>query len=287
MWTVLNKLAKKLAVVAAIVVILLALGIGGFRILATQLPVYQVQLQTWVRAELGLSLDFERVDARWGLRGPELSFYGVSVANIDAPEAFLRANLASVVFDPVSLLLDSRPAISAVALEAARLTVVRTEAGRFQVQGAPAIREFGQGLFDAIPAEMELIVRDSRLVYLDAERQESWLFIDIAASAIRETGHLGLELRAVPPAALGERIELSLEGDIGAGDSPNKWSVFGELRDADVAALIRLSRSTDTVALDGSGDISLWLDVVAGDLARGLARVAMIDVVLNEASDSP
>ena len=54
-----------------------------------------------------------------------------------------------------------------------------------------------------------------------------------------------------------------------------------------MAALIRLSRSTDTVALDGSGDISLWLDVVAGDLARGLARVAMIDVVLNEASDSP
>ena len=70
----LNKLAKLALASAAVVVALLAVSIGGFRLLAAELPRHQADLQAWVNARLGLRLEFARVDAHWGWRGPELTF---------------------------------------------------------------------------------------------------------------------------------------------------------------------------------------------------------------------
>ena len=73
-----------LALVATGALLTLA-AIGGFRVLVTQLPSYQDDLQAWVNRELGLSLTFARLDVRWGWRGPELTFHDASVATEDEP----------------------------------------------------------------------------------------------------------------------------------------------------------------------------------------------------------
>ena len=74
-----RRIATRLAFAAALVVILAAVAVGGFRLLVNRLPGYQNDLQAWVSRELGLTLGFSRVDARWGLSGPELTFADVSL----------------------------------------------------------------------------------------------------------------------------------------------------------------------------------------------------------------
>ena len=80
MWQLFRKLVKYLSIGVALVVIVLAIGVGAFRLVVTQLPGYRGEIQAWAREALGLTMDFSRVDARWALLGPELTFYDASVS---------------------------------------------------------------------------------------------------------------------------------------------------------------------------------------------------------------
>jgi hypothetical protein len=60
----LRKVIKITLALAATGAFLTLAAIGGFRVLVTQLPSYQDDLQAWVNRELGLSLTFARLDVR-------------------------------------------------------------------------------------------------------------------------------------------------------------------------------------------------------------------------------
>jgi uncharacterized protein YhdP len=81
MWKLFRKVAKHFYIGGALLVIVLAIGVGAFRLVVTQLPSYRGEIQAWARDALGLTMDFSRVDARWALLGPELTFYDASVSN--------------------------------------------------------------------------------------------------------------------------------------------------------------------------------------------------------------
>jgi len=109
---VLRKLFKALGVCVAGFVILAALGVGAFRIVVAELPSYQGQIQAWAEDVLGLGVGFSRLDARWGLRGPELTFYDASVARRDeAGEPIIRAAAVTFGLSPRTLLLERRIAV--------------------------------------------------------------------------------------------------------------------------------------------------------------------------------
>lgn len=63
-----------MAAVLAALIIVLAIAVGAFRLLLPQLPAYQGQIQAWAEGALGMPVQFSRMDARWGLQGPELTF---------------------------------------------------------------------------------------------------------------------------------------------------------------------------------------------------------------------
>ena len=82
MWQPLRRLLKRLLTALGAVLIVLAIGIGAFRLLVTQLPSYQGEIQAWASEVLGLSVDFTGLDARLGLLGPELTFHDASVSRV-------------------------------------------------------------------------------------------------------------------------------------------------------------------------------------------------------------
>jgi uncharacterized protein YhdP len=133
-----RKLARTLYIGAGLVVIALAIGIGAFRLVVTQLPSYRGEIETWARDALGLAINFESVDARWALRGPELTFHEASVGMPGAGnEPLITAREASIGISIPALLAERRIGVSRLTVVDTEFTVERAEDGSFRLQGAP------------------------------------------------------------------------------------------------------------------------------------------------------
>src|SRR4051812_1019481 len=135
-----RKSIKAAVALVAIFALLVGAGLVGFRLLVNRLPSYQDDLQAWVNEALGVRLTYAVVDARWGWRGPELTFRDASVAAADDAAPFLTARVASVGVSPIALaarLLTQRElGVDRLTFEGTELTIVQTADGDFTVQGA-------------------------------------------------------------------------------------------------------------------------------------------------------
>ena len=79
MRNILRRLIKVAAYAAAGLVILLAIAVGLFRLFLPRLPEYQEEIKGWASTAIGMQVEFTGMDARWGLSGPELNFYGAEL----------------------------------------------------------------------------------------------------------------------------------------------------------------------------------------------------------------
>jgi uncharacterized protein YhdP len=285
----LNKLAKLALASAAVVVALSALAIGGFRILATELPRHQADLQAWVNERLGLRLEFARVDAHWGWRGPELTFRQASVAAAGDSEPFLTARGASVGFKPIALLVRlitrQEPGIDRLTVEGTDLTLVQTADNEFRLQGAPE----SAAPRPEVPPDIEVLVRDSRVRYIDEGRKLAWDFENVDASMRRDAGTLLLSASAEPPSEVGRRIELTAQASLEKNSDPTArsavafggdWRIYADVEGIDLAVAARLLPSSVVPPQAGNGDVAVWLDWQRRKLTHGTIKLALEDVAL-------
>ena len=283
MWQLFRRIARHLYIAAGIIAIVLAIGIGSFRLVATQLPSYRGDIQAWARDALGLEMYFESVDARWALYGPELTFYDVSVATPgDEAEPMFTAGEASIGISVQALLTERRFAVNRLTVVDTRLAVERTEDGSLRIQGAPANQatttEFE---IDDLPP-VEVVVRDSTILYEDPRQGIAWEFLDVSVGLTREANRLLVETRADAPAELASRVDLSADGSLVAlpGSAGREWRIVAEIRDLDLSALSTQFPDNPYVPRRGVGDVSFWLDFLDGDLQRATSEIEVADLLL-------
>ena len=285
MWQLFRKLAKHLSIGVALVVIVLAIGVGAFRLVVTQLPGYRGEIQAWAREALGLTMDFSRVDARWALLGPELTFYDASVSIPGAEnEPIFSAPEASIGISALALITEFRLVVNRLTVVSTRLVLERTTDGSFQLQGLPS-RQAAATQFEIedLPP-VEIIVRDSTVVFEDRVQGTSWEFLDVRLRLAREVDRLRLEARADVPAELGSRIDVTAEGSLTEPQdgSGRDWRVVAELRDLDLSALKTRFPDQPGLPRSGVGDISIWLDFIGGRVQRVTAELELEDLLLAE-----
>jgi uncharacterized protein (TIGR02099 family) len=285
----LRKIARVTWIAFAAVLVLVAVGAAGFQLLVRQLPSYQDEIQAWVTAELGLALDYASLDGAWGWRGPELEFRDARVRAAGDETPFLTARGASVGFDLLDLawrLVTGRDlAIDRLTFDGTEFTLVRNEDGDYRLQGAPALT--GEATVQ-VPPDIDVLVRNSRVLYLDAARGVAWGFQDVTGSLRRDDAVLTLEARGVPPPDFAARIEVTAqafvddEGDAGARFTGD-WRVSADLDDVDVAVAARLFPPSAVAPQAGRGDVAVWLDWQQGALAGGTVDLSLADVALQSA----
>ena len=96
-WTPwLPRLGRWLAALAGLAALLLALGIGAFRLAIELLPDYQQRVVERVREATGLTLQFDSVYARIGRYGPEIVFRGARVLPESGDEPLVSAEAGRV-----------------------------------------------------------------------------------------------------------------------------------------------------------------------------------------------
>src|SRR5690554_2280244 len=246
----------------------------------TQLPAYQSELKAWVDDALNLRLGFDSMDVRWGLRGPELTFHQVTVAAEGQEDPFLVARRAAVIVDPWTAVTQRELRVGRLTFEGTQLTLVRDPDGGMRLQGAPLGAEDRADLALVLPPEVEIGVRDSRVLYLDREQDVRWEFQDVTVSLSRSLDAMQLEARAEPPPELGSRIEVAAQSDLGHADRADRnWRVFGDLRDVNIEVLTTaLPAAVTPLPQRGSGDLSIWLEWGSDSLDRGMIE-ANLDYV--------
>jgi uncharacterized protein (TIGR02099 family) len=264
-----RQLARWLVTAAAVCVILVALLVGGFRLLVAQLPGYQEQLEAWVAETAGVELKFARLDAHWGLRGPELTFHGARVGGPGQSEPFLSAAQARVRVDALALLTERRVRLTQLAFDGTRLIMVREDDGELRLQGAPlAPTARAQWTFD-IPAELEVAVRDSEVIYVDRRADTYWAFSDLNGTLNRVGDAVLLRARARPPGTLATRVDVVAEADLDAASAmTGDWRLNVDLTDLVLEELLRAEPGSHALPTQGRGDVSVDLSWRAGALAR-------------------
>jgi len=276
MWQTLRRLLKPLLTALGAVLIVLAISIGAFRLLVTQLPSYQGEIQAWASEALGLSVDFTGLDARLGLLGPELTFHDASVSRVgDESNPILSATRARLGLNALSLFTDRQLEASQLTLEGTRLSLERTLDGRLRLQHAlndDSDTAFG---LEDLPSVV-IVLTDSNVTYEDRIRGTAWEFQDVRVELTRTVENVLLEARASAPEQLGGRIAVSAEVSLlnQQNDDQRDWGLFTEIRDLDLATLPSFIPQPVQMPIAGVGDLSVWLDGTGVQANQGTMQLA-------------
>lgn len=276
-----KRVVRAMLATAAVAIIVVAIGIGGLRIALMRLPSYQTQLEQWAAESLGIGLDFERIDARLGFRGPEITFHEANIRAPNEAQPFFAARRAAIVLDVLALMTQRELRAKRLTFEGTDFTLLRRADGRLDLERGPR-RDEASDLALLLPAELEIAVRDSRVVYVDAARDVSWAFRDVALDLERGGGTLELQARARPPERLGTRIEVAVQGDFRRGGG---WRVFGNVSDTDVGELATALPELPIRPMRGRGDAAVWLEWHEGRFVRGMLDASFANVAWGDGPD--
>ncbi len=289
MKSTLRKAVKLVIAVAAGAVLLTGLAAGGLKWLVAELPSHQRELKAWLHDKVGVQLMFTDVDGRLTWRGPELTFREASVAAADDAAPFLTARSASVGLSPLALLervlMRREIGVDRLTFEGTELTVVQTAEGEFRLQGAPATAARRPDFALDVPPDVEVLVRDSRVVYLDQSRNLSWDFRDVAGRLSRDGNAVLVEASARPPSDFASRIELTAQGFVandarGARHFTGDWRVSAAAKAIDLGVAGRLLPEAAIVPQAGKGDVAVWLDWRNLELTQGNVELSLEDVAV-------
>lgn len=216
-----KKFLRWLAVAAAVCIGMIGALLLVFQIAIDRVPEQRVQLQDWLNEKTQLSIEFNRLTARWRVYGPELAFVDVTVRTPDRTRVLATARGGSVAFDIWRSLRTGRITAGRFTLESPQLGLIRTRDGRIQIAGQGALSE------DTKPFAIENLpvgtfrVRDALLTFLDeAAERDPWSLSGVSFLLAREPAFLELDGRASLPSSLGGDLEFSAQV-AGALESPD------------------------------------------------------------------
>jgi uncharacterized protein (TIGR02099 family) len=287
--TLFRKIVRRTLIAKAVIVLLVVLAIGGSQVLLRQLPAHQDEVKTWVANELGLDLAFAHLDAGWSWRGPELEFGDASVSAHGAAAPFLTARAANVGFNPfrlaAQLLFGREVGVDRLTFEGTELTLVKTDTG-YRLQGAPTAPATRDQTAFQVPPDIDVLVRDSRVLYLDPARSIAWSFQDVAGSMRRDGDVLRVEASAKPPRDFASRIGVNVQAVIATDGSSagakftGDWRLATDIDEVDLAVAAQLLPPLAVAPRAGHGDVELRLEWRAQQLVGGNVDLKLADVTL-------
>ena len=124
-----SRLARRIwkwsAATFAVVVILLAVAVGLFRLLLPLAPGYHEQIETWASSAVGYPVRLTDIDARWRVGGPELAFTKIEVLSADRSRVMFSSESGSVGVSVLKLVRERSAVPDRIILDRADLRIVR------------------------------------------------------------------------------------------------------------------------------------------------------------------
>lgn len=267
----LQRLFKFAAYAAAGVVILLAVAVGLFRLFLPRIPEYQDEIKAWASSAIGLEVEFSGMDARWGLRGPELKFYG---AELIRPENGIRVVAAQEVGVGVSLMrlmIDRTLVVDTVTIVDTGIEVRRTMDGDWRIQGIPIgdlLDRQPQGPVGAITIIGENV--ELNVIRTGDERPVRFSISRLLAE--RDDVRIAINANVRLPESVGRQMQVSAT-HVYASGRETPWNVTIESGDLLLAGVSDMLPDGVHGISAGTGDLDLSFAVAGNQVVSASATV--------------
>jgi uncharacterized protein (TIGR02099 family) len=276
---IIRRLLKSLAYGCAAVVILLALLLGLFRLFLPRLPEHQEELKAWASQAIGLQVEFAGMDARWGLRGPELTFYEAELLRPASGVRVIAADEVGVIVSLPELLFEQHLVVDTIRVRDSKVELRERSAGDWLFQGVPLadLRPQEQRAIDSFT----VVGQDIRLDILRADDAQPTR-IDVPRIRMqRDLLRTAFDLEAVLPPELGSALSASGTQDTRGGVRDAPWNISVRAKALQLAGLSALYRDPERRLSTGHGDLDLSFSL-SGTLGHLSAAATLTDVSLND-----
>jgi len=266
----------------ALAALLLALGIGAFRLAIDLLPGYQQRIVEQLREATGLTLEFDSVHARIGRYGPEIVFEGARVLPESGDEPLVTAEAGRVSPSIPRSLWYRRLEVARVIFVRPRLGFVITSDGRVSLVGQSALQrpDVPQSpmTLDRVPRG-HFAVTDAVLEVLDLRaKQGRFQLTDANLDVLRSGDEITLTGRVDLPEHLGSEIDIEAEASGALADNDAvAWRVRAEANKLDLGGWAAMLPESFRVPESGHGSIRVS--------ARGTGRTVTSLRLLPEFTD--
>lgn len=272
----LKRLWRYLAAACAAAALLLALGLGAFRLAIDLLPGYEQRLVVQLREATGLRIEFDSLYARVGRYGPEIAFRGARVLPASGAEPLISAESGRVSLAIVRSLLRRRLEVGRFMLVQPRLHFVIYADGAVRLVGQESLRrppESGGSpsmTLDRLPRGL-FVVRDATLAVLDLRAGQGRFELTGVHVAFERSGNeVSLDGRIELPRHLGASVafEAGVRGDLG-NPAMLRWQGRIAARELDLAQWAALLPASYPVPLAGRGSV----EVAAQGVGRSISAL--------------
>ena len=268
-----------LAASFAVVVILMALAIGGLRLFLSQTPEYAGEIELWAKQNLDLDVEIGSIDARWGFAGPEISFLETTIEQDDSLAVRAERGRVSVGVLP---LLRGDIVPNRLVLEDTTVDINRNESGAISIGGKDVLENSATGsglLADTLPAGV-FELKNATINYTDLKNDEAYVFKNVSLRFTSEDDLLSLKGTIGLPQPLGDTIAFEIDAsDWGRANLP--WRLHVQGSNLDLSSWTMLSPWADLGISSGTADADLSA-AFAGDrleLAHAEFRVGDLTLV--------
>ena len=275
-----RRLLKTLAYAGAAVVILLAVAVGLFRLFLPRLPEYQEEIKTWASNAIGVQVEFTGMDARWGLSGPELKFYGAELIRPENDTRIVAASEVSVGVSLIRLLRDRTLVVDLVTITDTSVEVRQVTDGSWRVQGTPTeeLLMFQPSATGDI-GNFEVVGQNIELQLIRPGDERPTFFTVPRVSVTRDDVRIAIDGSIRLPQDIGRSASVSathlLEDPADSG-----WNVSLDVSDLALPGLVKIAPDDRYVFGSGSGSLILSLAILDSSVSSATASVDFESVSL-------
>ena len=289
--SILKRIIKFFVYLAGGIVILLAIAVGLFRLFLPRLPEYQEDIKGWASAAIGMQVEFSGMDARWGLRGPEVEFYNAELIAPDTMARIIAADQVSVGIALSNLLFDRQAVVDRVVVRDSTLEVRQLANGTWVVQGSPidqllpvrsasADNEPGAGL-----GPIEIRLQDIELHFLQPGDERPKIFEIPVLIVDRDDVRMAIDADVELPGSLGETLTISATQFLGEPADQRSWDVRVDLEDIRLRGVSKLHSFAPAQFDSGRGDVQLSLQIANQRVQSAAAVIEIENISIATLSD--
>jgi len=280
MKNILRRLLKFLAYTAAVVVILLAIAVGLFRLFLPRVPEYQDEIKSRVSAAIGMQVEFSGMDARWGLSGPELEFYDAELIREESGVRIVAAEEVRVGVGLMRLMFEQALVVDHLVVRDTSFDIRQNEDGSFSIQGiyANELLEFQGPEPRALP-DIEIIGEDIEVRFTQPgdERPRFLAIPGVRVSVDQKRIAVDVDIRL--PDELGRQLNLSATQILAVPVDERSWDVAVDAEDLNLSGLSSLSGG-ERQFQSGVGDLEFALSFANGRVSSATAELDFTDIAL-------
>ncbi|MCG8370779.1 MAG: hypothetical protein MJA32_09745, partial [Proteobacteria bacterium] len=282
----LRRLLKVTAYTAASVLILLAIVVGLFRMFLPRLPEYQEEIKRWASNAIGMQVEFSRMNARWGLSGPELDFYDTELIRPDNRKRAIAASRVSVGVSVASLVFERQFVVDHLAIRDTSIEIRQLERGGWWVQGTtiPEIPQAHSGAPGRL-GNIEITGEEIEVRFLQPGDERPRYFRVPRANVRLDERRVAVDAAVRLPGDLGRGIDVVATQLLDVPVEERIWDVIVEADDVLPAGWAELVPAAAGRLLAGSGDVDLSLALNGRGIRSAVAEFDLEDVLLQSRDD--